>query len=84
MTRDIFTRKNRKKACTEKRALHCPVTCPAICVPIGRVDTRVDRPDPKDLSTFLVSAPSSCRTGDSSCPPDLEISAVTKWLGSRC
>ncbi len=45
----------------------------------------VERPDPKGLSTFLVSAPSSCRTGDSnSCSPDLELGALTKWLASRC
>ncbi len=38
---------------------------------------------PKDLST-LVSAPNSHHTGDSnSCPPDLELGALTKWLASR-
>ncbi len=41
--------------------------------------------DPKGLSTFLVSAPSSCHTGYSnSCPPDLELGALIKWLASRC
>ncbi len=35
------------------------------------------------LST-LVSAPSSCRTGDSnSCPLNLKLGALTKWLASR-
>ncbi len=41
--------------------------------------TTVERPDPKDLSTF-----SQC-TGDlNSCPPDLELDALTKWLASLC
>jgi hypothetical protein len=49
-------------------------------------DQSVERPDPKGLSTFFVSAPSSRRIGDSnSCPqPDLELGAVRKWLASRC
>jgi hypothetical protein len=43
----------------------------------------------KDLTPrvfpLLVSATSSCRTGDSnSCPPDLELGALTKWLATRC
>ena len=43
----------------------------------------VERPDPRGLSTFLVSAQSSCRTGDSnSCPPDLELGTLTKLLAS--
>jgi hypothetical protein len=42
----------------------------------------VERPDPN--FHFLVSAPSPCRTGDlNSCPPDLELGALTKWLASR-
>jgi hypothetical protein len=45
--------------------------------------TTVERPDPKDLFT-LVSAWSSRHTGDSnSCPPDLELGVLTKWLASR-
>ncbi len=40
-------------------------------------DNNVERSDPKGLS-LLVSALSSCRTGDSnSCPPDLESGALT-------
>ncbi len=42
----------------------------------------------KDLTPrvipLLVSAPSSCRKGDSnSCPSDLKLGALTKWLASR-
>jgi hypothetical protein len=43
----------------------------------------VERPDPMGFFTLLVSAPSSCRTGDSisnSCPPDLELDVLTKWI----
>ncbi len=33
---------------------------------------------------LLVSAPSSCRIGNSKpCPPDLELGTLTKWLPSR-
>jgi hypothetical protein len=54
------------------------------CNQLEKNEVHVERPDPKGLST-LVSAPSSCRTGDvNSCPPDLELGAVTKWLASRC
>jgi hypothetical protein len=43
----------------------------------------VERPESKDLS-ILVSAQSSRHTGDSnSCPPDLELGTLTKWLASR-
>ncbi len=53
------------------------ITPESFCVP-------VERSDPKGLST-LVSAPSSRLTGDlNSCPPDLELGALTKWLASRC
>ncbi len=66
--------------------LYIPFIGPYIsCSSIGRsIVGIVERPDPKGLST-LVSAPSSCRTGDlNSCPPDLELGALTKWLASRC
>ncbi len=40
---------------------------------------------PQGSFHFLVSAPSSCHTGDSnSYPPDLKLGALTKWLASRC
>ncbi len=46
-------------------------------------NTFVERPDPKGLSA-IVSAPNSCHTGDpNSCPPDLELGALTKWLASQ-
>jgi hypothetical protein len=41
--------------------------------------TTVERLDPKDLST-LVSAPP--HRDSNSCPPDLELGALTKWLAS--
>jgi hypothetical protein len=43
----------------------------------------MERLDPKDLAT-LISAPSSIQAGDTkSCPPDLELGAITQWLASR-
>jgi hypothetical protein len=45
----------------------------------------VERPDPKGLSTFSQCTEFFCRTRDlNSCPPDLELGALTKWLASRC
>ncbi len=44
----------------------------------------VERPDPKGLFTFS-QCTSSCRAEDSkSCPPDLKLGSLTKWLASRC
>jgi hypothetical protein len=44
--------------------------------------TTVERPDPKGLPTFS-RAPSYCHTGDSdSCPPDLELGALTECMAS--
>ncbi len=44
----------------------------------------VERIDPKGLSTFS-QCTEFCRTGDlNSCPPDLDVCALTKWLASRC
>jgi hypothetical protein len=71
-----------------------PVTCHAVSdhmiLPVTRAQT--SRPGhhcrktwPQGSFHLLVSAPRSCHTGDSnSCPPDLELGALTRSLGSRC
>jgi hypothetical protein len=51
--------------------------------PLKRMVCSVERSDPKDLFT-LFSIPSFRHTGDSnSCPPDLELGALTEWLARR-
>ncbi len=61
--------------------LHDHVITPAVCSLLRHhiEVTTVERPDPKGLSTF-----SQCMElppqGSNSCPPDLELGALTKWL----
>jgi hypothetical protein len=82
------------QACHGIRQVILPVTCQAAsvmqpdrltcsCDHVGVIT--VERFEKKGVLPLLVSAPSSCRIGDSnSCPPDLELGALTKWLASRC
>jgi hypothetical protein len=79
-----------RRASESARQVSLPVTCQGASVTqpdrltwsydhVG-VAT-VERLDLKGSFHFLVSAPSSCRTGDTnSCP---ELGSLTKWLASR-